>query len=141
MKMSVAKKLASWYYNYQRKDIPSIWNEIKTRGWTYIILIHRWTFNLIKINVLLRRSFTISFRIYDRQSQQKNWLILTQSHIYCFQLFRSWSYHFLYSKNRQFVFLPITYCFRVKILKSIWSSNFQSSFRIIYWFIFWKVSI
>ena len=40
-------------------------------------------------------------------------------------------------KNRQFVFPPITYCFRVKILKSIWSSNFQSSFRIIYWFIFW----
>ena len=42
------------------------------------------------------------------------------------------------SKNRQFVFPPITYCFRVKILKSIWSSNFQSSFRIIYWFIFWQ---
>ena len=41
-------------------------------------------------------------------------------------------------KNRQFVFPPITYCFRVKILKSIWSSNFQSSFRIIYWFIFWQ---
>jgi hypothetical protein len=40
-------------------------------------------------------------------------------------------------KNRQFVFPPITYCFRVKILKSIWS-NFQSSFRIIYWFIFWQ---
>jgi hypothetical protein len=42
------------------------------------------------------------------------------------------------SKNRQFVFPPITYCFRIKILKSIWSSNFQSSFRIIYWFIFWQ---
>ena len=40
-------------------------------------------------------------------------------------------------KNSQFVFPPITYCFRVKILKSIWS-NFQSSFRIIYWFIFWQ---
>ena len=41
-------------------------------------------------------------------------------------------------KNRQFVFPPITYYFRVKILKSIWSSNFQSSFRIIYWFICWQ---
>ena len=41
-------------------------------------------------------------------------------------------------KYRQFVSPPITYCFRVKILKSIWSSNFQSSFRIIYWFIFWQ---
>ena len=40
------------------------------------------------------------------------------------------------SKNRQFVFPSITYCFMVKILKSIWSSNFQSIFRVIYWFIF-----
>jgi hypothetical protein len=31
-----------------------------------------------------------SCRIYDGQSQQKNQLILTQSHIYCFQLFRRW---------------------------------------------------
>jgi hypothetical protein len=38
----------------------------------------------------LRRSFTISFRIYDGQSQQKNRLILTQSYIYCSKLFSSW---------------------------------------------------
>ena len=41
-------------------------------------------------NKVLLRSFTISFRIYDGQSQHKNRLILTQLHIYCFQLFRSW---------------------------------------------------
>jgi hypothetical protein len=35
------------------------------------------------------------------------------------------------SKNRQFVFPSITYCFRVKILKSIWSSNFQSIKRVL----------
>jgi hypothetical protein len=41
-------------------------------------------------------------------------------------------------KKKTICFPPITYCFRVKILRSNWSSNFQSSFRIIYWFIFWQ---